>query len=73
MVFQRRWRPEQAMIPSPVNSSTVPPKRCSAGCRTADNAGHDLAQPLGTHGGGDDHRVHHVGKLKPPMATKTAR
>ena len=50
------------MIPSPVNLSTVPPYCCTTTAARLTRFGHDLAQPLCTHGCCDVHRVNNVGE-----------
>ena len=54
--------PNTAMIPSPVNLSTVPPYRCTTAAAAVDQLGHDLAQPLRTDRRRDVHRMHHIGE-----------
>ena len=48
------------MMPSPVNLSTVPPKRCTTTAQRFASIGHDFAQSLSPHGRGDVHRMHDV-------------
>jgi len=52
--------PKTAMIPSPVNLSTVPPYRCTTAAETVYQFGHDSSQPFGPERSGDVHGMHHV-------------
>ena len=54
--------PNTAITPSPVNLSTVPPKRRTYRRRPVEELGHDLAQPLGAYRGSQVHRMHDVGE-----------
>ena len=71
--------PNTAMMPSPVNLSTVPPYRCTTAAAPVDQRGHDLAQPLRPDRRRDVHRMHHVGEqngdlfvLGPGIAVSTS-
>jgi hypothetical protein len=49
------------MMPSPVKLPTVP---LNHHCRTVDQIGHDLAQPLRTDRRGDVHRLQNIGEQR---------
>ena len=62
MVLQRNWGSEHrhdAVTGELVDCACVP---LHHGSCVLDQLRHDLAQPLGTHRGGDVHRMHHVGE-----------
>jgi hypothetical protein len=62
VILQRYWRPEyrhQAVTGELVHRAAV---AAHHGRAAADQLGHDLAQPLRAHRGGDIHRTHHVGE-----------
>ena len=61
VILQAVGAPNTAMMPSPVNChrAAVP---LNHHCRTVDQFGHDLAQPLRAHRRRDVHRMHHIGE-----------
>ena len=62
MVLQRGWRAEHrhdAVAGETVDRAAVP---LNHHCRTVDQIGHDLAQPLRTDRRRDVHRMHHIGE-----------
>ena len=62
MVLQRHWRAEHrhdAVAGETADRAAVP---LNHHCRTVDQIGHDLAQPLRTDRRRDVHRMHHVGE-----------
>ena len=48
VIFEHDRRPEQRMIPSPVNLSTVPPKRCTPSASDVDETVMILAHSSGS-------------------------
>ena len=62
VILQGCWRAEDSHDPVAGEAADRAAKVLNHHCRTVDQIGHDLAQPLRTNGRRNVHRVHHVGE-----------